>query len=302
MKLIVRQAILLSKSAIPSMPGRDFRSVVWSLYQVFLNSSDLSDELSACLLRVSRACVYFEAQADPGGKLRDQNWLNFQRDEDPAMSLALTEWSQSKYADLGAAQVLVKLCGHSNQTVRIAALRFGTTLLAGSNHHSQQMLLTEVLACDTANLFSCFHTAIEDAAQEINMLTRKNESGVKTADSALASLRATRRSTSRQMEPEDVQLPMSCQEAILVMAFLNACMNNQNKQFKQLMQSQPGNSSNYNLLEASGYLLAEAAPLCSWSEREIPEGMLKLISGAIETLIKAVQDQTENQVSNHPIP
>ena len=282
------QAILLSKSTLPTMPDRDFRAVVWSMYQVFLSSSDLSDETIASLLRVSRACVYFEAQADPEGKLREQNWLNFQEDKDPAMSLELMEWSQSKYAELGATRVLVKLCGHPNQAVRIAALRFGTALLAGSNLHSQQLLLDEVLAQDSAFVFECFHTTIEDAAQAINQLVRKKQSGAKGAQNALASIRATRRS-SRAMEPELLALPMSCQEAVLVMTFLSACMCNQNLQFKQLMLAQPGNSSNYNLLEASGYLLSEVVPLCSWSESQIPKGALKLLCCVIELIIKAVQ-------------
>ena len=75
-------------------------------------------------------------------------------------------------------------------------------------------------------------------------------------------------------------------------------MSNQNLQFKQLMLSQPTNSANYNLLEASGYLLSEAVPLCSWQESEIPSGALKLLVCVIDVLIKAVQGPCpDNQVT-----
>ena len=275
-------AILLSRKMVPCDPPRDFRAVVWQLYRVLLEAPGLSDETLASLMRVARGCVYFEREADPMGVCRDANWSAFQTDSAPAMPPAMLKWSQDKYANLGAAKVVIQASTHENLAVSAAALRFGTSMLVGSNKLFQQQLLEQVVDEDSTAFFSGVHCMLVSAIQEM----------------AAMILKPTQVASAITEDTEQSALPPPCAHAELVLTFMNSCMLNQCLPFKKLMRLQPDNTSTYNVLEAATDLLRETSALCTWNEDQQPAGGLSLMMAGIEFVVNSVQGPClENQLA-----
>jgi len=124
----------------------NMREIVYELFVTLMRQpEDMKPELTAGLLRVLRVMIYTE---DPRGKMSDEaidvNWNHFVANRPPEKDEPAHEilsWIQYKYASLGdsfdgprgAGDLVLSLVSHEDQSVRIAAVRYGAPLLDGGN-------------------------------------------------------------------------------------------------------------------------------------------------------------------------
>ena len=128
------------------------------------------------LVSIARAILHLYMSDSP--ELRDRNWRRFVSNEPVGKgdSLHVKQWSQVSVvssndylahvssqwilAELGAPNVLVTLAGYDGAKVKLANIRFGTSLLEGGNKLVQATVLLAIYIRYCWCYYGTLHTVL----------------------------------------------------------------------------------------------------------------------------------------------
>ena len=148
------------------------RQLLWSTFSVLSSSYEPlynDPHLMLDLVHACRAVLYIRG-ADSLDK-REVLWDKFVSGKTLSESGShLTRWSQWVLAELGAPEVLSKLAGSTEASVKLGNILFGTALLAGGNRKLQDML-SAVINEGESDLFSSVVVELEEAQSELKYVS-----------------------------------------------------------------------------------------------------------------------------------
>jgi len=246
-------------------PVQTYREVIFGIFEVLLaRPRELTNALLVDMLRMTRAVVYMEDPRDPDGLNQDSSWDDFVKDLPPKKSQPqrqMVEWVQTKVSSLGGIVAAGRFVYHADETVSIAALRLGITLLEHGNRTAQECLLKNLIQTQNDDFFWAFTDYINKACVAIK------EWRVHLKKRALAQQLATRRSSHQVSQTHNGKgngAPDSVEEATasilrdvsLALRFLQLCMEGHYLDFQNLLREQISNRISYNLLNSAADLLA----------------------------------------------